>query len=61
MFTRHSLNDPTQQEVVASWRVQLWLFNFDSSFYDIAPTSIPDEPTSVHVPPNALEDSIATL
>jgi hypothetical protein len=63
VFTRHSLNDPTQQKVVypAPWHVQLWLVDADCAFSDPAPTTVSDKHTSVHVPPHVLEDSIATL
>jgi hypothetical protein len=37
------------------------LVDADCVFYDPAPTTILDEPTSVHVPPNNHEESIATL
>jgi hypothetical protein len=62
-FTRQSLDDPTKQEVVAPtpWLVQLWFVDADCAFYDSAPTTLPDEPTSVHVPPDVPEESIATL
>jgi hypothetical protein len=39
----------------------MWLVDVDCAFYDHAPTTILDEPTSVHVPPYASEESIATL
>jgi hypothetical protein len=45
----------------APWPFQLWLVDADCAFYDPAPTTAPDEPTSVHVPPNVPEESIATL
>jgi hypothetical protein len=51
------------QEVVvlAPWPFQLWLVDVDCACYDLASTTIPDEPTSVHVPPDVLQESIATL
>jgi hypothetical protein len=63
LFTRQSMDSPTQQEVVAQalWHVQLWLVDADSAFYDHAPTTIPDQPTSVRVPPDDTEEFIATL
>jgi hypothetical protein len=39
----------------------MWLVDADCAFYDHVPTTILDEPTSVHVPPYAPEESIATL
>jgi hypothetical protein len=48
MFTRQSLDDPTQQEVLAlaPLHVQLWLVDSDfPSFYDQVPTTTHDEPT----------------
>jgi hypothetical protein len=63
LFTRQSLENPTQQEVVAPapWHVQLWLIDADCAFFD--PTSLieSDQPISVHVPPVEAEESIATL
>jgi hypothetical protein len=46
MFTRHSLDDPTQHEVAARapWHVHMWLVDADCAFYDPAPTTVPDEP-----------------
>jgi hypothetical protein len=63
LFTRKSLDDPTQQEVAAQdpWHVQLWLVDVDCVFYDRATTTVPEEPTSVHVPPHVPEESIATI
>jgi hypothetical protein len=43
------------------WYVQLWLVDADCVFNDPAPTAILDEPTSVHVPPDDLVESITTL
>jgi hypothetical protein len=36
LFTRQSLENPTQQKVVAPapWHVQLWLVDADYAFYD---------------------------
>jgi hypothetical protein len=45
----------------APWPVQLWLVYADCTFYDQAPTTIPYQPTSVRVPPDDTEESIATL
>jgi hypothetical protein len=52
-----------QQEVVAQdpWHVQHWLVGVDCAFYDPAPTTVSDEPTSLHVPSDVPEESIATL
>jgi hypothetical protein len=63
LLTRRSVDDPTQQEVVAPapWHVQLWLVDVDCAFYNPPPTTISDEPTSVLVPPNVPEESIATV
>jgi hypothetical protein len=63
IFTRQSLDIPTEQKVVAltPWHVQLWLVHADFVFYDQAPTTILDEPASVRVPPDDTEESIATL
>jgi hypothetical protein len=63
LFIRQSLENPTQQEVVARapWHVQLWLVDATCIFYDQAPTRIPDQPTSVRVPYVDTEESIATL
>jgi hypothetical protein len=62
-IAERSLDDPTQHEVVAPapWPFQLWLVDVECVFFDLAPTAVPDEPTSVHVPPNVPEKSIATL
>jgi hypothetical protein len=58
-----SLDNPTQQEVVAPtpWLVQLWLVDVDCTFYDQAPTTTHDEPTSVGLPLDDTKDSSATL
>jgi hypothetical protein len=63
LFTRQSLENPTQQEVVAPspWHVQLWLVDADCTFSVHAPTTVPDQSTSVHVPHVDTEESIATL
>jgi hypothetical protein len=65
MFTRQSLDDPAQHEVVAlaPWHAQLWLVDdgYLCTFYDRAPTRVPDEPTSIQVPQDVPEESIATL
>jgi hypothetical protein len=52
-----------QQEVVAPtpWHVQLWLVDVGCVSNDQAPISTPDEPTSVRVPHDDTEESIATL
>jgi hypothetical protein len=63
LFIRQSVTCPTQQEVVAlaAWHAQVWLVDADCDFYDSAPTTIHDLPTSVHVPPNEPTASIVTL
>jgi hypothetical protein len=63
LFTLQSLENLAQIKVVAPapWHVQLWLVDADCTSYDQAPTTIPDQPTSVHVPPVDTEESIATL
>jgi hypothetical protein len=63
LFARQSLENPAHQEVAAPtpWHVQLWLVNAYCTFYDQAPTTILDQPTSVHVPLVDTEESIATL
>jgi hypothetical protein len=63
LFTCQSLENPTQQEVVAltPWLVQLWLVDADCAFYDSISPKAFDQPTSVHVPPCDAEQSIATL
>jgi hypothetical protein len=48
LFTRQSLDDPTQQEMVAPspWPHQLCLVDVDCAlFYDSVLTMVPDEPT----------------
>jgi hypothetical protein len=56
-------DDPTPQEMVAPtpWFVKLSLIDIDCALYDPVPTTDPDEPASLHVPPDALEESIATV
>jgi hypothetical protein len=63
LFTRQSLENPTQQEVVAPspWHVQLWLVDADCAFYDLASPTEPDQPISVHVPHVDTEESISML
>jgi hypothetical protein len=63
LLTRQSLDDPTQQEVVAldPWHVKSWLVDIDCAFYNPAPTTFPDEPNLVHVPRDDPKKSIATL
>jgi hypothetical protein len=62
MFTRQSLENPTQQVVAPTpWHVQLWLVDADCAFYDQTSPTEPDQPISVHVPPFDAEESIATL
>jgi hypothetical protein len=63
LFTHPSLEYPAEQEVVASapWHIQLWLVDADYNVYDEAPTTVLDQPISVHVPHVDTEESIATL
>jgi hypothetical protein len=63
LFTRKSLDNPTLHEVVAQapWHVQVWLVDAYCTFYDQAPTTFPDQTTSVRVPLDDTEESIATL
>jgi hypothetical protein len=63
LLTRKSIDNPTQHEVVAPapWHVQLWLVDADCSFYDQAPLTAREEPTSLRLPPDDTEESIATL
>jgi hypothetical protein len=63
MFTRQSLENPSQQEVVAPapWHVQMWIVDADCAFYDLASPRELDQPISVHVPHVDAEESIATL
>jgi hypothetical protein len=63
LFTRQSLDDPTLHEVVAPYpsHVELWLVDARCAFFDPPPTKVYDRPTSVHVPFDVPEESIATL
>jgi hypothetical protein len=63
LFTRMSLENPAQQEVVAPtpWHVHLWLVDADCAFYDSTSSTEFDQPTSVPVPLGDAEQSIATL
>jgi hypothetical protein len=63
LFTRHSLENPTQQEVVAlaPWHVHVWLVDADCAFYDPASPTESVQPISVHVPLVDAEESIAAL
>jgi hypothetical protein len=63
LFTRQSLENQAQQEVVAPvpWHVQLWLVDADCAFYDSTSSTTSDQPTSVPVPSGDAEQSIATL
>jgi hypothetical protein len=63
LFTRQSLENPAQQEVVAPTpsHVQLWLVDADCAFYDSTSPTASDHSTSVHVPSSDAEQSIATL
>jgi hypothetical protein len=63
LFTRQSLENTTQHEVVAPapWHVQLWLVDADCAFYDQASPIEPDQPISVPIPHVDAEESIATL
>jgi hypothetical protein len=63
LFTRLSLENPALQQVIAPapWHVKLWLVDADCTFYDQAPTTVSDQPTSVHVLPVDTEWSVATL
>jgi hypothetical protein len=63
LFTRQSLENPPQREVVAPapWHVQLWLADAYCAFYDLTSPTESDQPTSVHVPPGDVEQSLATL
>jgi hypothetical protein len=45
----------------APWHVKPWLIDVDCTFYDQAPTTYNDQPTSVHVLAVDTEESIATL
>jgi hypothetical protein len=63
LFTRQSLENPAQREVVAPapWHVQLWLVDADCAFYDSTTSTTSDQPDSVPVPSDDTEPSIATL
>jgi 8-oxo-dGTP pyrophosphatase MutT (NUDIX family) len=63
LFTRQSLENPAQHEVVAPapWHVQLWLVDADCAFYDPASPTEHDQPISVHVHHVDTEEPIATL
>jgi hypothetical protein len=63
LFTRQSLENPAQQEVVAPspWHVKLWIVDADCAFYDSTSPTTSEQPTSVHVPHDDAEQSIATL
>jgi hypothetical protein len=63
LFTRQSLENPAHQEVVAPAprHVQLWIVDAECAFYDQTPPTIPNQRTSVHVPPVGTEESIATV
>jgi hypothetical protein len=63
LFTRQSLENPAQHEVVAPapWHVQLWSIDADCAFYDQTLPTESDQPLSVHVPPLEAEESNATL
>jgi hypothetical protein len=63
LFTRPSLDNLAQQEVVAPspWHVQLWLVDVDCAFYDPASPTERDQPNSGHVPTVDWGESIATL
>jgi hypothetical protein len=63
LFTRQSLENPAQQEVVAPapWHVHLWLVDADCAFYDSTTSTAYDQPDSVHVPLDDTEPSIATM
>jgi hypothetical protein len=63
MFTRQSLENPAQHEVVAPppWHVQLWLVDAECAFHDMASPTTLDQPISVHVPHVDAEESIAAL
>jgi hypothetical protein len=63
LFTRPSVENPAQHEVVAPapWHVQLWLVDADCAFYDPASPTEHDQPILVHVPHVATDESIATL
>jgi hypothetical protein len=45
----------------APWHVQLWLVDADCAFNDSTTSTAPEQPTSVPVPTDDVEQSIATL
>jgi hypothetical protein len=63
LFTRKSLENPAQQEVVAPapWHVQLWLVDANCTFYNSAAPAETDQHDLVPVPPGDAEESIATI
>jgi hypothetical protein len=63
LFTRQSLENPAQQEVVAPapWHVQQWLVDADCAFFDSTTPTTSYQPDSVPVPLDDTEPSIATL
>jgi hypothetical protein len=63
LFTRHSLENPTQHEVVAPapWHVHVWLVDADCAFNDSTSPTTSDQPDSVPLPSGDAEQSIATL
>jgi hypothetical protein len=63
LFTRQSLENPAQQEVVAPapWPIHMWLVDADCAFYEPASPTDSDQPTSIHVPHVDTEEFIATL
>jgi hypothetical protein len=63
LFTRQSVENPPQHEVVAPapWHVNLWFVDADCVVYDQTMSTIHYQPTSVYVPPIDTEESIATL
>jgi hypothetical protein len=63
LFSRQSLENPAQQEVVAPapWPLQLWLVDADCAFTDLTTPAAYDQPNLVPVPSDDAEPSIATL
>jgi hypothetical protein len=63
LFTRQSLDNPLQHEVVAPapWHVRLWLVDADCASYDPTSPTESDQPISVLVPLVDAEQFIATL
>jgi hypothetical protein len=39
MFTRHALDDPTKQEIVAAVAPWMWLVDSDCKFSDLVPST----------------------